>query len=76
MPPGLILIIVGLIIGFIAICLAAINIFCGVSKGPSSEFDGLFKRHLGAIIAMAFGGLLFIIGLVLYGVSILNHIIR
>ena len=71
---GLILIIIaGLIIGFMAICLAAINMFCGASKDPSSEFNSLFKRHLGDVIAIA---LLFIIGLVLYGTSILNLIIR
>lgn len=71
---GLILIIiVGLIIGFMAICLAAINMFCGVNKDPPSEFDIPFKRHLGDVIAIA---LLFIIGLVLYGASILNLIIK
>jgi len=68
------LIIIGLIIIFVAICFAAINLFCNIGK-LSSAFESLFKRHLIAIIVMLFGGLLLAIGLVLCAADILSRVI-
>jgi hypothetical protein len=75
MSGALVLIVVGLVIGFAAFCFAAINMFRGVTgKDPFSGFDGMLKGHIGAIIAMAFGGLLFVIGLILAGVDVLSRL--
>ena len=70
METSVLLIIVGLVIGFGAFIFAAYNMYRGVSGG--SGFGGMFKGHLGAMAAMAFGGLLFVIGLVIKGVDVLN----
>ncbi len=77
MSLALLLIITGLIIGFGAFVFAAISMLHGVTgKDPFSGFDRLFKRHIGAMIAMAFGGLLLLVGLIIGGFDILNRVLR
>lgn len=71
----LVLVIVGLSISLGAFAFAAINMFRGMSsKDPFSGFDSMFKGHISAMIVMAFGGLLFVIGLILAGVDVLSHL--
>lgn len=77
MSVGLNLIIVGLVLGFGAFVFAAISMLRGVTnRGPFSGFDSLFKRHIGAMIVMFFGGLLFVAGFVIGGLDILERIIK
>ena len=63
MSLALTLIIAGLLLGFGAFVFAAINMFRSVTREGS--FSGFFKGHIGAMIAMAFGGLLFLIGIII-----------
>lgn len=75
MSTGITLILIGLIISFIGICFAAVNMFYGIGKTPSSRSENLFKGHLVCMIITAFGGLLFLIGIVLYSTEFLNKIV-
>jgi cbb3-type cytochrome oxidase subunit 1 len=53
---------------------AAINMFRGVAgEGSLSRF---FTGHIGAMIAMALGGLLFAIGIVIAAVNILSRVLQ
>jgi len=67
------LIIIGLVIGFLAFCFAALNMFRGVTS-PSFSFGGMIAGHLGAMVVMAFGGLLFAVGVILGIINALNLI--
>ena len=63
--------VVGLAIGFGAFIFGAVNIFRGITnKSPSFDFGGMLKQHMSAVVAMAFGGLLFGLGLVLLIVNL------
>lgn len=53
---------IGLVIVFLAFAFAAVNMFRGGTG--RSGFDGLIAGHLGAMVFMALGGLIFIIGLI------------
>lgn len=66
-----VLIILGLLIGFGAFVFAAINMMRG---GTGGDFDSMWRGHIGATIVMALGGLIFIIGLVLAGVDVLSKL--
>jgi len=44
------------------------------SRDSFEGFDNMFKHHIGAMIVMAFGGLLSIIGLALFVVRILSNL--
>ncbi len=65
------LIIIGLLIVFGVFVFAAINMMRG---GTGGDFDSMWRGHIGAMIAMAFGGLLFVIGLILAGVDVLSKL--
>jgi len=65
---GLYLAIGGLMIGIGAFVFALINMARGVPNlnlENGRGFKGLFLGHIGAMVAMAFGGLLFIIGIII-----------
>jgi hypothetical protein len=64
---GLVLLIVGLVVSFLAFVMAAkgfIDMFNG-----KIDFGQLFVGHIMKIIAMGFGGLLASIGLILFIIS-------
>ena len=65
-----VLIIVGLVVAFIAFALGGINML----RGVHGDFDSVFKRHIGVMVVMALGGLLFVIGLALTGVDFLGRL--
>ncbi len=72
MSLALILIIAGLLFSFGAFIFAAINMFRGVSRG---DMGGLFTGHIGAMIVMALGGLLFAIGVIIGVVDVLSRVL-
>lgn len=77
MSPAQILVVIGLVIVFVAFAFAGINMLRGVtSKDPFSGFEGTFKGHLIAMIVMALGGLLFVVGLIFTAVDFLNRFIK
>lgn len=77
MSLSLAFIILGLVISLVAFIFAAINMLRGMTKEDQfSGFDSMFEGHIGAMIAMAFGGLLFVIGLILAGVDVLSRLVQ
>ncbi len=62
METWLLLVIAGLVVGFLAFAFAIYNMFC---NGLSFEIGKLFTGHLGAMIFMALGGLMMAIGVVM-----------
>ena len=75
MPLDVTLIIVGIIIVFVGLAFALRNMLSDRGSRDSFEgFDNMFKHHIGAMIVMAFGGLLSIIGLALFVVRILSNL--
>ena len=74
MTVALILIVSGSVIGFGAFIFAAVNMFRDVKK--KDPFSGnFFKRHIGAEIVLAFGGLVILIGLITLVANILNPVL-
>lgn len=76
MSLALVLIIVGLLIIFGAFVFAAINMLRVVTSRTSSGLGGMFVGHIGAMVGMAFGGLLFVTGLILAGVDLMSRLAR
>ena len=76
MTPYLYLIATGLLVAFASFAFAAFNMAAHVKHmvgdGPNPEvFGGMFTRHLGAIVGVAFGGLLFVVGVILLILDVL-----
>lgn len=77
MSIALVFIIAGLIICFGAFVFAAINILRHIiDKDPFWGLDRMFKRHIGAMIVIVFGVLLFFVGIILLSVDIINRAIK
>jgi cell division protein FtsX len=73
MALALVFIIGGLVTCFGAFVFAVIN----MSRSRSFDrFDSIFKGHLGAMVAMALGGMSLIFGLILLGINILPRIFK
>lgn len=65
MSLGLVLLIVGLLVVFGSFVFAAVNMARMVTGRGNASLSGGFTRHIGAIIGMATGGLVAIIGIVI-----------
>ncbi|PWU24024.1 hypothetical protein C5B42_01015 [Candidatus Cerribacteria bacterium 'Amazon FNV 2010 28 9'] len=63
------LMVVGIVIGFGGFVFAASNM---ASFGGEEGFDGMFGNHIKAMIVVALGGVLFLIGLVLLAYQLLQ----
>ena len=59
------LIIGGLVIVCGSFIFAAFNMFRGVMDGDTVQFRDTVKKHVGAMIGMAIGGFIFVIGFII-----------
>src|SRR4030065_2199838 len=71
----LVLVIGGFVIGFGAFVFAGFNMMRVFSPSRNSGFSAFFRGHIGAMIVMALGGLLFFVGLILGIVELLNRLV-
>ena len=72
---ALTLIIVGLVICFIAFVFATVNMIGRATRhNQFSKFSGMFKKHIVAMIILALGGLIFLIGLIIAGVNLFERV--
>ena len=76
MSAPLILFIVGAVITFLAFVFAVINMLFGIASGTDDGIAKMFLGHLGAMIAMALGSLLAVIGIVWGLFNLLSQIAK
>ena len=74
------LIISGVVLCFGAFVFAALNMgrqanktFSGDFNSEARGFGGMFGRHIGAMIAMAGGGVLVVLGFIFGSIELLQH---
>ena len=72
MSSAVYLVIIGLVVCFIAFGFAALNMMNSATNRNSDQ--GTFKKHLAAMIVIAFGGLLSMLGIVLAIVDYLDRV--
>lgn len=71
MDLAIVLVVSGLVIGFGAFVFAAVNMLRGFTAEGS--FSGFFRKHIGAMIAMALGMVIFVLGVVIAVAEIVSR---